>query len=205
MVKIWAKLLLFISGVRFTVHGYEHIPVGQGFIAACSHTSLLDTFLYPAFLPNNTYYIAKQELAKIPIISQLFRRLGHFFIDRQNPRQAFRSLKEFAAQVPEQANIFIHPEGTRNSNGGILPLKAALAVLALETRKPIVPMVSVNGQRLWPKKSLLPSPGFIDIYIGPPVSTVDWCASERRQNLAMIRSRMQSLLASEGHSANESE
>jgi len=53
----------------------------------------------------------------------------------------------------------IFPEGTRSPTGELQPPKDGLAMLALRTDAPIVPIGISNTDRVWPKGQLLPRPG----------------------------------------------
>lgn len=194
VVRTWASFSLFLLEIKLRIHGRENLDLNKKFIAACSHTSLLDTFIYPAILPSETLYIAKIELKKLPLLSWVYRRLGYFFIDRQRPHSSFRLLREYLKRSDENSTIFVHPEGTRNQRGGILPLKSAIFILANETRKPIVPCVSVGGPEIWPLKALLPRRGIVDVYVGEAIDTHAWQVRDKKLNLEELRKRMQKLL-----------
>ena len=165
IMPVWGKGVLLCFGTRFSVTGQEYLPSGN-FIAAVSHHSLLDTFIYPAILPPETCYIAKSELSRLPIFSRAFRLMGNIFVRRGEGMVALSELIRHVQSLPPHHTVFIHPEGTRGSEGSARPLKPGIVYLACETQKSVVPIVSLGGNRMWPKGGSLPDPGHISIHVG---------------------------------------
>src|SRR5205809_7289188 len=66
------------------------------------------------------------------------------------------------------------PEGTRSPTGELQKPKDGLAMLALRTGAPIVPIGISNTDRVWPKGKLLPRPGrHATMRIGKPFRLAD--------------------------------
>ena len=186
IMPIWGKGVLLCFGTRFSVSGLEQLP-SSNFITAVSHHSLLDTFIYPAILPPETCYIAKSELSRLPIFSRAFRLLGNAFVRRGEGRGALSELVTHVQGLPPQHTVFIHPEGTRGPEGCARPLRLGVISLACETQKPVVPIVSLGGERMWPKGVSLPDPGHISIHIGQPIATEAWRTDTAEEHLREVR------------------
>ena len=95
--------------------------------------------------------------------------------------------------LPPQHIVFIHPEGTRGPEGSARPLKLGIVYLACETQKPVVPIVSLGGERMWPKGVSLPDPGHISIHIGQPIATEAWRADTAEEHLREVRDGLDDL------------
>jgi 1-acyl-sn-glycerol-3-phosphate acyltransferase len=170
--KPWAKLVLWTYGIKYRVHGVDpeiFSRDAQKYVIAARHTSLLDTFIYPAILPDCTCFIAKIELARLPLISSFFVKTGNIFIDRNNGLGAMRKIIMLSRDKRTKYHFFIHPEGTRQSESIVGEIKKGLVGIARHSMLPVVPMTVVGGSYLWPKKRLFPMPGKIAVHIGAPL------------------------------------
>ena len=82
-----------------------------------NHTSLLDTFIVVALIPEFTGAIGKKEQFKIPIWGAVLRRWGVVGIERDNVAEAVRSLGAVEEAVKSGVSLLIAPEGTRSPDG----------------------------------------------------------------------------------------
>ena len=190
---LWAKMTLWCLGAKLKTEGLENLP-GNGFIAAATHHSLMDTFTFPAVIGPETCYLGKEELSRRPIFSWSFRLLDNVFVERSAGEKALNAILAHVRTLPLGHNIFIHPEGTRGPEGRVRPLTPGIVKLAIETRKPIVPMVSWGGEVLWPKGTVLPLPGAVDLVVGKPISTESWSLESYGKHLDELRIELHRLM-----------
>ncbi len=190
---LWARMTLGCLGARLHTQGLEKLPA-DGFIAAATHHSLMDTFTYPAVIDAETCYVGKQELSRRPVFSWCFRLLDNVFVERSDGEKALELIIEHVHQLPPGHNIFIHPEGKRGPEGRVRPLTPGIIKLAIETQKPIVPMVSLGGEPLWPKGTIFPAPGDVSIVVGSPIPTLDWKLETYGKHLDEIRKSLHQLM-----------
>ena len=92
-----------------------------------------------------------------PIVGWMARNGGVHPVDRGGADvDAFRT----AERVLNEGHVLmIFPEGTRSPTGELQKPKDGLAMLALRTGAPIVPIGIADTDRVWPKGRLLPRPG----------------------------------------------
>lgn len=140
----WGRSILWVSGVKVTVRGMEHIDPLRSAIYMSNHQSNYDIPVFFSALPIQFRWLAKAELFKIPIFGQGMRGAGYISIDRRDSKSAMLSLKRAAESIRKGTSVLIFPEGTRSDDGSLLPFKAGGFVLALESGVPIVPM-AVQG------------------------------------------------------------
>ncbi len=70
--------------------------------------------------------------------------------------EAFR----LARRILDEGHIlFVFPEGTRSRDGALQPARDGVALLALRTGAPIVPIGIGGSNRVWPKGQRFPHPG----------------------------------------------
>jgi 1-acyl-sn-glycerol-3-phosphate acyltransferase len=153
----------------------------------------LDVLTHPAILPWDTRYVAKRELASIPIFGGSFERVGNLFVQRggtEETRAAFNEGIRASASRP----ILIFPEGTRTRDGALQPLKLGFVHIALATQgMPVVPIVSKGAFELLKKGERLPRPGRIDLHIGAPISTENWTSEQVEAQAEIVAEAMRGL------------
>lgn len=192
---LWAKLTLLCLGAQLKTEGLSNLPDG-GFIAAATHHSLMDTFTYPAVIGPETCYLGKEELSRRPIFSWSFRLLENVFVERDAGERALKFILDHVQTLPPTHNVFIHPEGTRGPEGRVRPLTPGIVKLAVATQKPIVPMISLGGECLWPKGTFLPIPGTVHLIVGTPIPTETWTIESYGSHLDELRKALHTLMIS---------
>jgi len=164
----WLKWLLGGG----TVAGVENVPATGPYIVVSNHTSNLDPPFVGAAIGRHTgrviHFMAKEEIRHWPLIGWLARGSGVFFVRRgEGDRAAQRiALEHLAAGRP----IGIFPEGTRTRDGVLREPKAGVALLAMRSGAPLLPVGISGSGRIFPGRSRLPHRTRVDIVIGRPFS-----------------------------------
>ena len=124
---------------RFTVIGLENIPEGAAVVCA-NHSANIDPFLVAiAFgIHNHMHVIAKIELFRIPVVSQILQKLGMISVNR-GVLDA-NSVKSTFSYLKSGEKVVIFPEGTRVSEDDAVEAKAGAVKIADRTGAPLVPM-----------------------------------------------------------------
>src|SRR5688500_17830954 len=81
--RIWSRAVLWAAGIRLFLHGEERMRTGAPRIFVVNHVSWFDVFTLASILPRYKF-IAKAELARIPLFGRAARSAGMIFIDRDN-------------------------------------------------------------------------------------------------------------------------
>lgn len=176
---LWAKCLLYISGVKIEVIGGENIPAGKAQIFMANHQSDFDILVCLAGIPADFLWTAKKELFKIPVFGNAMRKSGYIEIDRQDHSKALINLAEAAEKLKAGLSIATFPEGTRSKNGKMLPFKQGMFYLAIQTGVPIVPVSIIGSGNIMPKKSLQINRGKIIMVIDEPVDVSTYTIETR--------------------------
>ena len=79
------------------------------------------------------------------------------------------SLERCGELADEGWSILICPEGTRSPDGGLLPFKGGIGLLARGLHVPVVPMAVIGGAAVLPKGALWPRRGAVSVRIGAPI------------------------------------
>ena len=190
---IWGKTLSFIFNIKLIVKG-KHNLQDRNYIFASNHASLIDIPLLLIAVNRYTVFIAKSELSKIPIFKSILDRAGFIFVDRKNNDSAVKSmnnLMEDIKKIPRSVAIF--PEGTRTSDGELLPFKKGAAIFAINTDIPVIP-VAISGTYSWSKKKLFDiSQSVISFEFGEPITTENYSFDDRDYLTEKIKTNIKNM------------
>ena len=167
----WAVRMLRVSGVTVSTVGFERVPTDQPVVYVSNHQSWFDIFALITTLPGQTRFVAKKELAKVPIFGKAIQAAGHIFIDRQDRQAAFSAYEQSAQYIRAGMSALLFAEGTRSRTGELQPFKKGPFVLALAAQVPIVPVYCAGTFDLLPKGTLRVDPHPIAVMFGDPVPT----------------------------------
>lgn len=182
----WAWTFIRLVGCRLTVSGREHIVAEGGVCFVSNHESIFDILLILALAGRPVGFIAKQELARIPLLNMWILLLGGQFIDRRHTRKsikrAIRTIEAGIRRIRCGGGMIIFPEGTRSRGQGLLPFKPGALKLATEAGAPINPLSISGSYEVFEKTGRVRSVP-VRVVFGPPIYTADIPAGDRRKYL----------------------
>jgi len=168
---LWARFMLFATGVRVVARNREKISAGTSYIIISNHQSEYDILALVTTLGIQYRWIIKKELRRVPLFGYALDVSHNIFIDRSNPQKAIESINAGIDRLPPGASVMFFAEGSRSPDGTIREFKKGGFITALDKGFPILP-VTVNGSRkVLPKKSLVFRPGVIEVVVGDPIET----------------------------------
>lgn len=168
----WGRDILWAAGVPVKLEGLENLATGEPQIVVANHQSWFDVFALAAHLPVRYRFVAKKELAEIPIYGKAWMACGHVSVDRGNREAAIQSLDQAWREVHEEKlTMVLFPEGTRSPDGKLKTFKKGAFVLAVQGQVPIVPIAVVGSRDVMPKGRFRISKGEITLRIGTPIPT----------------------------------
>ena len=163
VIKTWARLILWISGVKLIIEGLENVKRDKPYIFVANHIGSYDILTTVIAIPQTARFIAKTELFKIPLLAQGMRMTGMLEIDRGNSEKAKNTLAKAISTIKDGCSVIIFPEGTRSRTGEIQPFKKGGFILAINGMIPIMP-TSISGTRhIYPKGGKILKPGTVKI------------------------------------------
>jgi 1-acyl-sn-glycerol-3-phosphate acyltransferase len=174
--KVWARIMLTVTGTRCEIRGRDKIEKGQSYIIISNHQSHFDALALVTTLHTQFRWIAKKELLKIPLFGYALHASRNIFIDRSDKERSIESIRAGMKRLPRGVSILFFSEGTRSPDGNIQEFKKGGFVTALQQGLPILP-VTVNGSRkVLPKGSMAFYPGPIEVVVGDPIETKNYTA-----------------------------
>jgi 1-acyl-sn-glycerol-3-phosphate acyltransferase len=191
--RAWSWLILKTTGVRVTVEGLDRLTPGRTYIFVANHQSHYDTPVVFSSLPFQLRIIAKESLARFPVLGWHLKRGGHLFVDRRSPDRA-GILKRWRALVSEGLSLIIYAEGTRSRDGQVARFKAGSFLLAIEAGLPVVPLAIIGSRKVMPKGRLQTEPGHVKLVIHEPIPAPT-SGSPSIQDAKALATRVHSIVA----------
>lgn len=119
-------------------YGVDRIPRDRGAVIAANHFSGIDHPLIGCFVPGITYFLAKSELFRIPVLGEALEWMGVIPIRRgASDRDALRNARQ---HVREGGLVVIHIEGTRQRLGYPGPIHTGALMIAMQEGAPVIPL-----------------------------------------------------------------
>jgi len=176
----WGRRVLAAAGVTVAIEGLEHAPPGKAQILVANHQSMLDIWALMATVPASLRFVAKEELARIPIFAAACRAAGHVFIDRGNAVKAAGAIRAAGDRMRREGlTLVLFPEGTRSRDGSLGRFRRGAFALAIETGADLVPVAIEGGGRVLERGAKRVRPGTIRIRLAPPVPLAGLGAEDR--------------------------
>ena len=169
IAAVWARTLLWAAGISVSVEGGEHIAAPP-YLFMSNHQSALDISVLLSHLPVPFKFVAKRELFRIPIFGRAIKKAGYINIDRDNPREALKAIEEAVARIRGGTSVLIFPEGTRSTDGNLLPFMKGAFSLATRAGVPVVPLAVIGTNALQPPGCAVAArKGRVTVRVGKPI------------------------------------
>ena len=188
-VPDWAGKVMRMAGVTLETHGLENIPKDRACVFAANHRSYYDIPVMLTQLDKPHALVAKKEVGKIPLVRGWMKLLHCVFLDRDDPRQAMRTLNEAAENLKNGYSVTIFPEGTRNKGeeGTLLEFKSGAFRMASKAKAPVIPVAITGTRDLMENHHMLMTPGHVVVRILPPIETEGMTREQLKQLPAMVQ------------------
>jgi 1-acyl-sn-glycerol-3-phosphate acyltransferase len=194
--KVWAWLMLYPMGVRWSVELEEELENGP-YVICPNHTSYLDIIVSYLTIPLYYHYVGKVELTRWYLFNIFFRKMN-IPIDRDHNRRAYSALERAKQDLEKGINIAIFPEGTVSPEAPKMSrFKNGAFKLAIDKQVPVVPVTFLNNWNLLPGKTASfkgGGPGRSKVVIHKPISTIGMQEGDhevlKSQVIATIQNRL---------------
>jgi 1-acyl-sn-glycerol-3-phosphate acyltransferase len=148
----------------------DGLPREGPLIIASNHISNADGVLVGGWLTKalgrRIHWLGKREMVEWPVLGALARRGSVHPVDRGGADvEAFRLAKRI---LDEGHVLMVFPEGTRSRTGVLQEARDGLAMLALRSGAPILPVGVSGTDRFWPRGGRPRPGGRITLHVGRP-------------------------------------
>lgn len=192
--RFWARLHLFVCGIKVNIDGVENIISGPC-VFMCNHRSVLDIFGLYYSLKEPFVWIAKEELFSVPFLGWALKAGGHIGMDRKNPKKAIKSLNRALNNLKDGKKIIIFPEGTWGKGDKLLPFKRGGFDIAIKGGVPVIPIGIKGTGDLQPEGYNVPvKKGIIHIIIAKPIYNPKGLLTERKKLMDSVKKELEDLI-----------
>ncbi len=180
IVRFAIKIVLLITGGKYTVLGRENIDKSGTYLYVSNHRSYFDIVLGLATVPTWAGFIAKKEMAKIPFLRIWMQFINCLFLDRDDMRAGLKTMLTGIDYIKGGYSMFICPEGTRNPTDEMFEFKEGSLKMAEKTGCPIIPVAFTNTESLFEKNGNWVKKAHVIIEYGKPIYVNDLTKEEKK-------------------------
>jgi len=191
------QLGLWLSGIRYEVHGAEHVQRHRAAVYAVNHASNVEPpilFVSLQDLFPRLRILYKAELRKLPILTRAFDLAGFVPLERGNRDQSLPAIERAAQALREGSSFLIFPEGTRSRTGELLPFKKGGFIMAIKGQAPIVPVAIAGARAAMRKGSPIIHPVRVHVRFSAPIETAGLVLDDRDRLMAAVRPKVEAML-----------
>ena len=136
----YAEAILPLLRMKVHTRGLEQTPKEGRFLLVCNHLFELDpVVLYAYFQQSQLAFISKRENNDMFIIGKLMHRLMAQLINRENDREALKTILKCVQLIQEdEVSIAVFPEGYISKNHHLLHFRSGALKIATKAKVPIV-------------------------------------------------------------------
>ncbi|MGL4345794.1 MAG: lysophospholipid acyltransferase family protein [Cellulosilyticaceae bacterium] len=189
----WARRQVRNSGATITVHGEENLIDGP-VVFISNHQGNFDIALFMSYIPKQTGFVSKIEMAKAPLISTWMNLLHCVFMDRSTLKGAASAIVDGIKMIKAGHSLVIFPEGTRSRGDQMGEFKAGSFKLATKPGVPIIPVTIDGSYKLMERQGGKVTPDKVDIYIHPPIATKGLSKEEQNALVQQVQEIIQTKL-----------
>lgn len=149
--NLGVEFIVDIVSVKVKYSGLEKLPKDKKFLLVANHRGIFDAVLLCyTFRKEKFVAVSKPENFTLPIAGPWIKGMGHLAIDRENNRNALKTILKCIKYIEEDKySIGIYPEGTRNKNDGLLPFKSGCFKIASKAKCPLVICTITNADKVF--------------------------------------------------------
>ncbi len=137
---------VYATVIPWRVEGLENIPREGPLIICSNHINWADPTVVGSLVRHRrVYFMAKEELFNYIVLGNIVKRLGAFPVKRDSADLS--TIKRALGLLKEGEFIGLFPEGTRSHTGQVGEALPGVALIALKSRAPVLP-VAIKGSYL---------------------------------------------------------
>lgn len=182
------------GNVIIQADGQENLPQKDGFILYPNHQGLYDTLAFLESCDRPFSVVMKKEVQNVPFLKQVFRAMRAIPIDRDDVKEAMRTILQVAKEVQEGRNYIIYAEGTRSKKGNeLLDFKGGSFKAAMRAKCPIVPVALLDAYK--PFDTNTTEKTVVQVHYLPPLYYEDYKDMKSMEIAALVKKMISEKIA----------
>ena len=151
VMHLYIEALIQLVRVRLHTKGLENTPKEGRFLLVCNHLFIADPgIVLHCFRNSQLAFLTKKENYKLPFIGAFMHKILCQPIDRENDRQALKSIIKCIQLIKEdKVSICAFPEGYTSKDGKLHPFRPGVFKIAQKTNVPIVVCTIQNTRAIF--------------------------------------------------------
>ena len=180
--------------VKIEVHGLENLPKENGYILFPNHQGLFDVLAFLEANPDPFTVVMKKEVQNVVLIKQVRIIMRAQAIDREDPRNAMKVIRQMAEEVKQGRNYLIFSEGTRTKNPNrTQEFKGGSFKSAYYAKGPIVPAVLIDSYKAFDVSSIKPLT--VQLHYLAPLYYDDYKDMKTNEVAALVKQRIDAVIS----------
>ncbi|HEX5387192.1 MAG TPA: lysophospholipid acyltransferase family protein [Gemmatimonadales bacterium] len=175
---------------RFRCSGTPPADPRRPYVVVSNHESFADILLI-SHLPWEMKWLSKAEMFRWPVLGWLMRVAGDIPVRRGEGRSALEALHNARGVLKNRVSVMIFPEGTRSTDGEMLPFKDGAFRLAISAKVPILPLALSGTGTALPKKDWRLGRSVAEVRVLPPVETEGLA----NRDVPALKARVQAMIS----------
>lgn len=160
VLQNYGKKTVALSGSTLEVKGRENIISDRAVVFTPNHQSYFDIPSMIAAIDTPITFMSKKSILKLPVVGKVMQEFNCLTLDRDDIKEAAKTVVEAINLLKSGKSIIIYPEGTRSKDGQVGEFKDGTFKIAAKASAPIVPVTILgtrevfeeNGNKIKPSK-----------------------------------------------------
>ena len=156
IVGYWTGFCLkIIMSTKIEIKGSNNLITNKKYFVVSSHQSIFETFFLQTIF-DNSVFILKKELTKIPLFGWYLKKMGCISIDRNKISKENLNFSEQVKKILKDdcRTLIIFPQGTRKSFDDRSKFKKGFSRIYHDLKISCLP-VAINSGKVWPRNGRL--------------------------------------------------
>ena len=151
VMHLYIEALIQLVRVRLHTKGLENTPKEGRFLLVCNHLFIADPgIVLHCFRKSQLAFLTKKENYELPFIGAFMHKILCQPIDRENDRQALKSIIKCIQLIKEnKVSVCAVPEGYTSKDGKLHPFRPGVFKIAQKTGVPIVVCTIQNTREIF--------------------------------------------------------
>ena len=174
VMMLYIEALIGALQVRIHTEGMEKLPKEGRFLLVCNHQHIGDPGVLHHVMPRRQLaFVGKKESADMFLINKLMHRTMCQFIDRENDRQALKTILKCIQLIKDdEVSVGIFPEGGIKDIGKLAHFRPGSFKIAQKANVPIV-VCTLKGTADILKNGLRLKPTHVELHLLDVISPED--------------------------------